>query len=292
MASQMTSHTALIALTRLFRLPLALMVALTAVAAAITAGQSLSGTTLAGLGWGIFLLAAASSVLNQVQERTTDALLRRTCRRPIACGLLPVASGIQLGLLLATAGTALLLLIGGLAPALLGLAALVWYLVVYTPLKRITPLAVLAGTPCGSVPVLIGWLVAGGTLPAPQPFALALVLLLWQVPHYWLLALPERDELAAAGFRVLSGNISNHRLLVLSHRWILGLALTTLLLPALELVTQPLARGGVVALALALVVCSTWLLRRTLFAEIAARYLRIGLSFYLLFVLLLLLVGG
>jgi len=292
MASHAAGTTALIALTRLFRLPLALMVSLTAVAATMTSGQLVAGTTLAGLGWGIFLLAGASSVLNQVLERTTDALLRRTCRRPVACGLLSVASGIRLGLLLATAGAGLLLLVGGLAPAFLGLAALVWYLVVYTPLKRITPLAVLAGTPCGSVPVLIGWLVAGGSLPAPQPFALALVLLLWQVPHYWLLALPERDELAAAGFRVLPASLSDYRLLVLSHRWILGLALATLLLPVLGLVVNPLAQGLLVALVLGLVGCSTIVLRRTLFAEPAARYLRIGLSFYLLFVLLLLLAGG
>jgi protoheme IX farnesyltransferase len=280
MSSRTLAHLHGRSLAQLLRLPLALMVALTAMVGALVAPVAFDGLTLWAIGSGIFLLTAAGSVLNQVQERTTDALLRRTAGRPLACGLLTPAAGTALGLLLASGGLAVLATGTGPVPALLGLAALAWYLLVYTPLKRLTPLAVLAGTPCGALPPLMGWLAAGGTLPAPQPLALALVMLLWQVPHYWLLALPDRDELKNAGFRVLP-LLSDRQLLTVSHRWILGLALSTLLLPALDLPGNPLAQGVLIGLAAALAITATWAVCRGPFPAATARRLRRDLHIFL-----------
>ena len=275
-------------LAQLLRLPLVLMVALTAVVGALVAPVPFDGLTLWAVGAGIFLLTAAGSVLNQVQERTTDALLRRTAGRPLACGLISPGIGTGIGLCLASGGLAVLLAGTGAAPAMLALAALAWYLLVYTPLKRLTPLAVLAGTPCGAMPPLIGWLAAGGTFPAPQPLALALVMLLWQVPHYWLLALPDREELKDAGFRVLPA-LSDRQLLTVGHRWILGLALATLLLPALEIPSHPLIQGMLAGLALALAAAATWYWHRPLFPLQAAIRLRRLAHLYLALLLLALL---
>jgi protoheme IX farnesyltransferase len=284
-------RTQVAALLQLTRLPLALMVVLTALAGAAAAPTVPSGLTLWALAWGVLLLAAASSALNQVQERATDALMRRTAGRPLACGLLTPNSGTAIGLLLASGGLAVLAVGTGIKPALLGLAALTWYLLVYTPLKRVTALAVLAGTPCGAVPPLLGWLAAGGTLPAPQPLALALFMLLWQVPHYWLLALPDRIELRAAGFRVLP-ELSDRQLLTVSYRWLLGLALSTLLLPALNLPAAPLLQGVLTSLALTLAGAATWLLYRGAFAAVTARRLQRLLQLHLALVLLLLLAAA
>lgn len=279
----------LIALSRLLRLPLALMVALTALTGTLAARTPLPGLTLWAIGAGVFLLTAAGSVLNQVQERAPDALMRRTAGRPLACGLLTPGSGTGIGLILASGGLAVLAAGSGAGPALLGLAALAWYLVVYTPLKRLSPLAVLAGTPCGAVPPLLGWLAADGPLPAPQPLALAVFMLLWQVPHYWLLALPDRMELKAAGFRVLPA-LSNRQLLSVSHRWMLGLAFSTVVFPALDLPATPLLQGTLTGLAAALAITATWLLHRGLFVGSTARKLRRLLHLYLGMVLLILLV--
>jgi protoheme IX farnesyltransferase len=291
MQSRTVARMQLVALTHLIRLPLALMVACTALAGALVVRAPLSGLTHWALGWGVFLLAAACSVLNQVQERTSDALLRRTCQRPLACGLLTPGAGTVLGLLLASGGLAVLAAGTGPEPALLGLGALTWYLVVYTPLKRVTPMAVLAGTPCGAVPPLMGWLAAGGAFPAPQPLALALFMLLWQVPHYWLLALPDRAELKAAGLRVLP-ELSDRQLLAISHRWLLGLAVATLLLPALDIPTHPVLQGMTGGLALALAITATWYWRSPLFPMQAARRLRSVLHLYLTMVLLIQLVDS
>ena len=278
----------LAALAHLIRLPLSLMVAVSALAGALAVPGPIPGLTLWALGWGVLLLAAASSVLNQVQERASDALMRRTAGRPLACGLLSARAGTAIGVLLGSGGFAVLAAGVGPHPALLGLITLAWYLAAYTPLKRLTSLAVLAGTPCGAVPPLLGWMAAGGTLPAPQPLALALILLLWQVPHYWVLALPDRDELWAAGFRVLP-KLSERQLLAVCQRWLLGLALATLLLPILDLPTTPLLQGLLAGLALTLAAAASWLCHRSLFPACTAHRLRHLLHLYLVLLLLVLL---
>jgi len=282
----LTGRAALAAL-RLLRLPLAIMVALSAVTSARLAGPVAAWTKLLPLFWGVLLLSTAASVLNQVLERDFDAQVPRTMHRPLASAELTARNGYRLGLLLAICGAGLLAIFG-FWPVVLGLAALFWYLLVYTPLKRMTSLAVLVGTPCGALPVLIGWFAANGAWPSPQPLALMLVLILWQVPHFWLLALPDREELYAAGYRVLPEPFSERQLLMLCHRWLLGLTLATLLIPALGMV------GGITAaitflLAMILACYSSVLLQRPLFPNQAAFRLRIAVSSYLLTLLVLLL---
>lgn len=284
--------TNLTALSRLIRLPLSAMVAVSALTGALAAAPEMPWLKLWALMWGIFLLSAACSVLNQVQERFTDALMRRTCSRPLACGALTPRRGMLSGLLLATGGLFILLSGNGTTAALLGLATTVWYLTVYTPLKRYSSLAVIAGTPCGAMPPLIGWIAAGADPLDPRPLALVLLMVLWQVPHYWLLAMPDRDELVRVGFKVLPDKLSAHQLLNISHFWILGMISATLLLPPLHLVQLPLLQGLVAGLALSFAVWTTRVQRKTLFIEKSSQKLRIGLHVYLGLVLGTILLNG
>lgn len=284
--------TSLAALSRLIRLPLSAMVALSAMAGALAATPYLSWLSLWAIVWGIFLLSSACSVLNQVQERFTDALMRRTCERPLACGDLSPRTGMVIGLLLASGGLGVLLAATGAMTAMLGLGATAWYLAVYTPLKRISSLAVIAGTPCGALPPLIGWIAAGGDPLDPRPLTLVLLMVLWQVPHYWLLALPDRDELFRTGFKVLPEKLTGHQLLSVSHFWILGMITATLLLPPLHLVQLPLLQGLIAGLAIAFAVWTSWVQRKNLFVEQTAYKLRIGLHIYLGLVLGTILING
>lgn len=282
----------MMALSRLLRLPLALMVAFSAIAGALAAHTAMAPMQLWTLGWGVFLLAAACSVLNQVQERVTDSLMRRTCHRPIAAGQLSAKAGTVIGILLGSGGLAVLVSGNGTLPALLGLLAMAWYLAVYTPLKRKSALAVIAGTPCGVLPLLMGWLAAGGQLFTPQPLALALLMALWQVPHYWLLAMPDRQDLEATGFRVLPKGLSDRQLLAVSYQWTLGMAAVTLFLPLLQIVRHSFLQGLLGGVAIALALMSTLLIRRIMFPLKAARQLRYGLHLYLALVFLILLIDG
>ncbi len=287
-----TTITSLTALNSMFRLPLAAMVSLTAFTGVLAADPGAPGLLLWSVGWGIFLLSAACSVLNQVQERITDALMTRTRHRPIACGLIEPRIGATIGLLLGSSGLILLSVGSGQISALLGLATMAWYLLIYTPLKRISSLAVIAGTPCGALPPLIGWQAASGELFSPQILAIALIMLLWQVPHFWLLAMPDRDELRLAGFKVLPATLSNQKLLHICHFWIMGLSSVTLLLPLLHLLWQPLLQGALAGLALTFAIWASFVQRKVLFVEKAARKLRFGLHLYLGLVLCILLLQG
>ncbi len=292
MQSRSGTMTNLTALSRLIRLPLSTMVALSALTGALATNRPISGMTLWALTWGIFLMSSSCSVLNQVQERFTDALMRRTCRRPLACGDLSVTAGMAIGLLFGSGGLAILFAATGTATALLGLAVTSWYLLVYTPLKRISSLAVIAGTPCGALPPLIGWLAAGGDPLDPRPLTLVLLMVLWQVPHYWLLALPDRDELKQIGFKVLPAKLSANQLLNISHFWILGMVTATLLLPPMQLVRIPLLQGVIAGLAIAFAVWTTRIRQKTLFIEKTAYKLRVGLHLYLGLVLGIILLNG
>ncbi|PLX86792.1 MAG: protoheme IX farnesyltransferase [Desulfuromonas sp.] len=292
LSSPTVTMTTLIALGRLIRLPLATMVALSALAAALAANPMLPWLTVWALGWGIFLLAAACSVLNQVAERFTDALMTRTCHRPLAGALLTARTGTLIGATLGSAGLMLLSVTGGVISALLGLTAMAWYLLVYTPMKRISSLAVIAGTPCGILPLLIGWQVGDAPLFAPQVMALALVMLLWQVPHFWLLSIPDRNELELAGFKLLPRAITNQRLLHLCHFWILAMTSCSLLLPLLGVVQEPVLQGSLVVLAAGFALWSCQLQARTVFIEPAVARLRVGLHLYLGLLLAILLFEG
>jgi protoheme IX farnesyltransferase len=284
--------TNLTALSRLIRLPLSAMVALSALAGALASGFQVPWITLWALTWGIFLMSSSCSVLNQVQERFTDALMRRTCRRPLACGDLSAKTGMAIGLLFGSGGLAILFAATGTTTALLGLVATSWYLLVYTPLKRHSSLAVIAGTPCGALPPLIGWLAAGGDPLDPRPFTLVLLMVLWQVPHYWLLALPDRDELKRIGFKVLPDKLSGHQLLSISHFWILGMVTATLLLPPMRLVQLPILQGLIAGLAISFAVWTTRVQQKSLFIEKTAYKLRVGLHLYLGLVLGTILLNG
>ena len=292
MQSSSATMTNLTALSRMIRLPLSAMVALSALAGALATGLYIPWITLWAISWGVFLLSASCSVLNQVQERFTDALMRRTCRRPLACGDLTATTGMVIGVLFGSGGLTILFAATGMATALLGLFATGWYLLAYTPMKRISSLAVIAGTPCGALPPLIGWLAAGGDPLDPRPLTLVLLMVLWQVPHYWLLALPDRDDLKRVGFKVLPDMLSGHQLLSISHFWILGMVTVTLLLPVMQIVQLPVLQGLIAGLAISFAVWATRTQRKSVFIEKTAYKLRVGLHLYLGLVLGTILLNG
>lgn len=165
---------------------------------------------------GTLCLAMAASTLNEVAERDTDARMIRTRTRPIPSGTIGVRAAVIGAATLVTVGLALLYWVNGLPPALLGLLALFWYNGLYTPMKRLTAFAVVPGAVIGALPPAIGWAAAGGDLESPALLALCFVFFVWQVPHFWLLALRHHEDYERAGFPTLSRYFSPlqiHRLI-------------------------------------------------------------------------------
>ncbi len=150
----------------------------------------------------IALVAGGASTLNQWAERDLDAAMHRTVRRPLPAGRLTPNASLRFGLLLVVSGTVYLAAVAsGLSAALAAFTA-ASYLLIYTPLKRVTSLATVVGAVPGAIPPLIGWAAARGRLDAGA-WALFLILFFWQMPHFLALAALYRRDYARAGFRVL-----------------------------------------------------------------------------------------
>jgi protoheme IX farnesyltransferase len=151
---------------------------------------------------GTALVAGGASALNQVYECNTDALMRRTRLRPLPNRRVAPAEATVFGLALGGAGLALLGARTNLLAALLALATLVIYLIVYTPLKRRSSLATLVGAVPGALPPIIGWAASHGSISAGGG-ALFAIVFLWQIPHFMAIAWMYRDDYRSAGFPML-----------------------------------------------------------------------------------------
>ena len=121
------------------------------------------------------------------------------------------------------------------------MAALVWYLALYTPLKRKTTLALPLGALCGAFPPLIGWSLAGGAPADYRIVILSGVLFIWQIPHFWLLQKRHEVDYRRASIRLVDSNtidISRFSLLLL---WLVALMAAALMLPALGVIKRGMA---------------------------------------------------
>ncbi len=226
-------------LRQLTRAELSAMVALSALAGYLFTGR---GWQLSGLFCllGIWLLAAGGSALNQWQEQDLDARMQRTRFRPLPTGQLSTKAALAISASCLFSGLLLLsLLPNGAAALLLGLLAVIWYNGIYTPLKRRTPFAALPGAVCGSLPPLIGWSAAGGSLLAPEILILAGTLFLWQIPHTWLLLCHYRSDLQNSGLPNLFERLSTEQLLRINNCWLAALGLCYLLFPLFGLIANP-----------------------------------------------------
>ena len=151
---------------------------------------------------GTLLVASGTATLNQWMERVWDGQMRRTASRPLPSGRLTGREALTFGLLLSITGGLYLLVAVNALSALLAVSTLLSYLLVYTPLKRKTPLCTLLGAFPGAMPTLIGWAGASATIN-PQAWFLFAILFLWQFPHFLAIALMYRDDYSRAGYHML-----------------------------------------------------------------------------------------
>ena len=227
---------------------------------------------------GTFALAAAVSVLNQIQERRRDALMERTRERPLASGRMSPEQGRRV--------FAALLLVSALClwPALgwgVGLVLAVvlgLYNGVYTLLKPVTAWAMIPGAVCGALPPWIGWVAGGGGVMALTPVYLFALYFVWQMPHFWMLAEANAEDYAAAGFPVPANSFSPFSRRAIPRLWALALAALAGMAPLFGLLTHP---GDAYALATA---CPAYA-ALALFAR--ARVLRLASDGFLAGVILL-----
>jgi heme o synthase len=169
------------------------------------AGAAAEGRILFHALVGAGLVAAGGSALNQLLERTLDARMRRTADRPLPSGRVSPEEAAAFGAGLSGAGLAYLLATVPAAALVAAVVTVGTYVLVYTPLKRVTVWNTVIGAVPGALPPVIGWCAARGWDGAPMASWLFAVLFLWQLPHFMAIAWMYRDDYAAGGFRMLSG---------------------------------------------------------------------------------------
>jgi protoheme IX farnesyltransferase len=169
--------------------------------------------------------------------------------RPLPRGELTPTAAAGIGGALLLAGLFILGVSGSLLPLLLGAGALLWYLLVYTPLKRRTPFALAVGALCGSMPPLLGWCAAGGSPLDFRVMLLSGLLYLWQIPHFWLFLRRHGDDYRRAGLPLPRLTVQGGVPTPFCRIWVVALVAAVLLLPAFGIITHnaPLWTAAVVA---------------------------------------------
>jgi heme o synthase len=153
---------------------------------------------------GGLLVTGSANAINQVVEKDTDAVMKRTKNRPVAAGRMSANEGWAFAVLTGAAGVFLLGYYFNWLSAGLALFSLFLYAFIYTPLKKVSAVAVIVGAFPGALPCLIGW-AAGDDRLSTGGWVLFGLQFLWQFPHFWAIAWLVHNDYSTAGFKLLPG---------------------------------------------------------------------------------------
>lgn len=153
---------------------------------------------------GMFITGSANAI-NQVAEKDTDALMKRTAGRPVASGRMTAAHATTFAVITGMTGLLIMLFKFNWQSSLIGLVSLFIYGFIYTPLKKVNSVAVLVGGIPGALPCLIGWVAAFYDSPVEWTggWILFAIQFIWQFPHFWAIAWVAHQDYSKAGFKLL-----------------------------------------------------------------------------------------
>lgn len=159
-------------------------------------------SVLATLTFAGFLLSGASVTINQILERDLDVLMARTKNRPLPTGRVSVNEALVFAVVCMMISLVMLWKVSNPLTVLLSIASMVIYSFVYTPLKRVGPIAVFVGAFPGALPPLLGWIAATGSI-THEALIIFGIQFIWQFPHFWAIAWVADDDYKKAGFKLL-----------------------------------------------------------------------------------------
>lgn len=188
---------------------------------------------------GILLLASGSAAINQIQEHKTDVKMKRTMNRPIPSKRISVKQASLAAFILVLLGLSILLTLG-FVPVLLGLLNLFWYNFLYTPLKKVSQLAIIPGSLVGAIPPAIGWTSAGGYVFDPQILIISFFFFIWQIPHFWLLLISFGKDYEQANMPSLTKTFDSTQLARITFTWIIATVVTSIMIPLFGVVKNPI----------------------------------------------------
>jgi protoheme IX farnesyltransferase len=155
---------------------------------------------------GGLLVTGSANAINQVVEKDTDAMMKRTAKRPVASGRMTETEGWSFAIITGTLGIFILGNYFNWLSAGIALVSLFLYAFIYTPLKKVSSVSVIVGAVPGALPCLIGW-AAGNDALSAGGWVLFLLQFMWQFPHFWAIAWIAHNDYTRAGFKLLPGEL-------------------------------------------------------------------------------------
>lgn len=195
---------------------------------------------------GGFLVTGSSNAINQIIEKDTDKLMERTKDRPLPAGRMKVLEACLIAGVSGVSGILVLGIAFNPISGMLGALALISYGFIYTPFKRISPSAVFIGGIPGSMPLLIGWTAATGTVGLGGVL-LFVIQFFWQIPHFWAIAWLLNDDYKKGGYYLLPEPSEKNRATAMQNIPYLGCLIAVSILP------YALGLTGVISLVIAVI---------------------------------------
>jgi protoheme IX farnesyltransferase len=186
---------------QLTKVGLSLSVVFSSVAGYLLAVEIVDYFILSLLAIGGFFMVGASNAFNQIIEKDTDAIMKRTQNRPLPTGRMSVNVALTIAIVFTILGISILYSINPKS-ALFGAISIFLYTCVYTPLKAVTPLTVFIGAIPGAIPFMLGWVAATNNFGIEAGF-LFMIQFFWQFPHFWAIGWLKFEEYKKAGFNML-----------------------------------------------------------------------------------------
>jgi protoheme IX farnesyltransferase len=189
---------------QLTKVGLSLSVVFSSIAGYLLAAEIVDTFIVIQLAIGGYFMVGASNAFNQVIEKDTDSLMKRTMNRPLPTSRMSVSTALTIAFLFTISGIAILYNINAKS-ALFGAISIFLYTSIYTPLKSVTPLTVFVGAIPGAIPFMLGWVAATNQFGIEAGF-LFLIQFFWQFPHFWAIGWLQFEEYQKAGFNMLPMN--------------------------------------------------------------------------------------
>ncbi|MCL4124194.1 UNVERIFIED_CONTAM: hypothetical protein GTU68_008765 [Idotea baltica] len=196
-------------LKQLTKFGLSVSVVISALAGYLLAADAVQVSTLILLAVGGYFMVGASNAFNQIIEKDTDKLMKRTMNRPLPAGRMSVNTAMVIAVVSTILGITILYLINP-KTAMFGAISIFLYTSIYTPLKPKTPLVVFVGALPGAIPFMLGWVAATGNFGI-EAGMLFMIQFFWQFPHFWAIGWLQYEEYKKAGFNMLPTGEKNKK---------------------------------------------------------------------------------
>jgi protoheme IX farnesyltransferase len=212
---------------QLTKVGLSLSVVFSSLAGYLLAAEEVKFNILLMLAIGGYLMVGASNAFNQIIEKDTDALMKRTKNRPLPTERMHVSMALVIAISFTILGLAILYSINPKS-ALFGAISIFLYTSIYTPLKSVTPLSVFVGAIPGAIPFMLGWVAATDDFSI-EPGMLFLIQFFWQFPHFWSIAWLQYDEYKKAGFNLMPMGVKNRKAVIQIIIYTIGMIVVSIL---------------------------------------------------------------